>query len=109
MSRDTTRVSVLLRELEAALRRAGLWEFSPPDPAALESVQPFCVDTLELSQWLQWIFLPRMQALLDAGAALPAKCGIAAMAEVSFTGRENAALLELVELLRQIDAVIEAG
>lgn len=109
MSCDTARVSVLLRELEAALRRAGLWEFSPPDPAALESVQPFCVDTLDFTQWLQWVFLPRMRALLDARAALPAKCGIAAMAEVRFMGREEGELLGLIELLRQIDQVIEVG
>jgi uncharacterized protein YqcC (DUF446 family) len=95
--------------LETTLRRAGLWEFSPPDPAALESVQPFCVDTLDLPQWLQWIFLPRMRALIDARGALPAKCGIAAMAEVRFLGREESEVLGLIELLRQIDAAIEAG
>ncbi|WP_258876037.1 YqcC family protein, partial [Pseudomonas aeruginosa] len=30
-------------------------------PEALASPEPFCVDTLALEQWLQWIFLPRMK------------------------------------------------
>jgi uncharacterized protein YqcC (DUF446 family) len=102
-------MAALLRELETALRHAGLWEFAPPQPAALESAQPFCVDTLELSQWLQWMFLPRMRALLDARAALPAECGIAAMAEMTYPGRHETSLLRVIEVLRAIDAAIAAS
>jgi len=101
------RVAGLLRALETALHGARLWEAAPPPLAALESVEPFCVDTLSLPQWLQWIFLPRMRALLDARAALPPKCGIAAMAEVYFLDREDAAARDILSLLRQIDRAVE--
>ena len=97
----------LLRDLEGALRAAELWEAAAPAPAALESIEPFCVDTLRLPQWLQWVFLPRMRAVLDARAPLPAKCGIAAMAEMSFVEQRNAAVARVVELLRAIDQVVE--
>jgi uncharacterized protein YqcC (DUF446 family) len=107
MSARHADLAALLRELEGAMHGAALWDALPPSPAALESVEPFCVDTLSLPQWLQWIFLPRMRALLDARAALPAKCGIAAMAEVYFLGREDAAALRVVEALRGIDRAIE--
>jgi uncharacterized protein YqcC (DUF446 family) len=100
-------LAALLRELEAALHAASLWESVPPAPAALESVEPFCVDTLALPQWLQWIFLPRMRALLDARAALPPKCGVAAMAEMFFIAREDAAALRIVAVLRDIDRAVE--
>jgi uncharacterized protein YqcC (DUF446 family) len=99
----------LLSDLEAALRAAGLWEAVLPDHAALESAQPFCVDTLRLPQWLQWVFLPRMRALLDARAPLPAKCGVAAMAEMYFLGQEGAPLERLIALLGEIDRAIESG
>ena len=101
------RIASLLGELEKTLRAASLWESMHPDHAALESEQPFCVDTLRLPQWLQWVFLPRMRALLDARAPLPPRCGIAAMAEMYFLGQEGAALERLIELLAEIDRAIE--
>ena len=101
------RVASLLGELELALRAAGLWEAVLPDHAALESDQPFCVDTLRLPQWLQWVFLPRMRALLDARAPLPPRCGIAAMAEMYFLGQQGSAIERIIELLAEIDRVVE--
>lgn len=49
------RVLALLSELEDELRQLGWWEQQAPSAQALQSQQPFCVDTLEFSQWLQWI------------------------------------------------------
>jgi uncharacterized protein YqcC (DUF446 family) len=96
----------LLAELEAALREASLWEVVPPPPAALDSVEPFCIDTLSLPQWLQWMFLPRMRALLDARTALPARCGVAAIAEVYFMGREDGAATRIIRVLSELDRAI---
>ncbi len=77
-------VAALLIDVEAHLRQLDLWESESPPAVALASTQPFCVDTLTLPQWLQFIFLPRMYQLLDAGEPLPAKCGIAPIAEEYF-------------------------
>jgi len=74
-------VAVLLIDVEAHLRQLGLWQSQPPGADALASTQPFCVDTLEFDQWLQFVFLPTMQELLETGQALPGECGIAPMAE----------------------------
>ena len=82
-SRDQ-QISQLLKEIEQELRLLGLWSETAPSKNALASSEPFCVDTLSLSEWLQWILIPRMQQLLSAGLPLPGNCNIHAMAEESF-------------------------
>lgn len=79
-----TAVAEILIDIEAELRALRLWEAEPPSPRALASTQPFCFDTLTLPQWLQFVFLPRMHALVAAGAPLPDACGIKPMAEEYF-------------------------
>jgi uncharacterized protein YqcC (DUF446 family) len=91
----------LLLQIEAEMRAIGLWQVVAPSDEALSSPLPFCHDTLSFPQWLQFIFLPRMKVLLEAGAALPDRCGIAPMAEESFrfVGLNTAGLLALLRLM----------
>lgn len=100
------RVAALLIDLEAEMRQRLLWELEAPDPAALASTQPFCIDTLSFPQWLQFVFLPRMHELLDAGRALPAQCSIAEMGEMYFGAGAGA---EVIALLREIDRAVVAA
>lgn len=88
----------LLDAIEERLRALPDWEGLPPSSEQLASDVPFCHDTLEFTQWLQWIFLPRFRALLDARAPLPASCGIAPIAELAFAERagDTTALLALL-------------
>ncbi len=67
--------------IERELRLLGLWPSVPPAADALASPEPFCVDTLRLEEWLQWIFLPRMKLILEQGQPLPKVSGIKEMAE----------------------------
>lgn len=94
-----------LAELEEALRSGGLWSSRAPAPNALQSVLPFCVDTLTLEQWLQFVFLPQMRSLLASGAALPAECSIAPMAEQAFADYPNP-LSDVVRILTSIDELL---
>lgn len=94
--------------VERALRVQGWWEASPPSAQALASEQPFCIDTLDFSQWLQWIFLPRMKAIIEAGAELPAVSGILPMAEQVY-GAGNQQAAALLEALGDFDRLISAG
>ncbi|MFG6667567.1 YqcC family protein [Halomonas sp. HNIBRBA4712] len=66
-----------LRELEAAMKAADLWRMPAPEASAFESQQPFCVDTMSLPQWLRFVFIARLDALVDASGPLPAKCEVA--------------------------------
>ncbi len=91
-------IADLLLAIEAEMRRIDLWEEIAPDPQALASSAPFCYDTLQFQQWLQWIFLARMRALIDAGAPLPGACDIQPLAEHSFAElpQDTSHLLKLI-------------
>ncbi|WMC11439.1 YqcC family protein [Oceanimonas pelagia] len=91
----------LLTDIERALKALGWWQTSPPSAAALASTQPFCLDTLSLPQWLQFILLPRLRAMLAAGSPLPSRIAVYPMAVESFREvREQAgALLEAIARL----------
>jgi uncharacterized protein YqcC (DUF446 family) len=94
-----------LEQIEALMREHHLWQESPPEPDALASREPFCVDTLEPLEWLQWIFIPRMQALINAGHPLPKNFSIAPYFEVAMAP-DQAVLPHLLLMLRQLDALL---
>ena len=79
-------VAALLIDVEAHLRQLRLWEDQSPTVEALASSQPFCIDTLSFTQWLQFVFLPNMAGLVEMGKSLPTECSIAPMAEEYFRG-----------------------
>lgn len=101
----TKTLTQALQAIETELRAIERWEARPPPADALSSTQPFCVDTLSLPQWLQFIFLPRMYELLENGQPLPTKCGISPIAEEYF--RHNPENGEnLIAQLDQIDELL---
>ena len=69
--RQTAEIIDALNSLELGLRELGLWSDNRPDAESLSSTLPFCYDTLEIEQWLQFIFLGRMRELLEQGDDLP--------------------------------------
>ncbi|VUD52098.1 hypothetical protein TDB9533_01562 [Thalassocella blandensis] len=74
----------LLIDLEYELRTLGLWQNQVPPEEALASTQPFALDTLTFPQWIQFVFIARMQALIEAKLPLPEQCGIAPMSQEYF-------------------------
>lgn len=101
------RVIVLLTELEQELRELGWWEEHEPSAQALQSEQPFSVDTLEFAQWLQWVFIPRMHSIARSDHPLPMQCAIYEMAEVVYR-EQNDIVASLLGCLQRIDAAIIA-
>ena len=100
-----TEIAEVLIDIEAQLRQLGLWDKIPPSTEALASTEPFCVDTLTLPQWLQFIFLPTLYRMLEEEQALPERCGIAPMAEEFFKG-SGLAVGELVKSLLKMDELL---
>jgi uncharacterized protein YqcC (DUF446 family) len=94
----------LLIDIECELRRANLWSAKPPSAEALASVEPFCVDTMDLQQWLQFIFLPRMSEMLTARAPLPQACNITAIADMVWAS--NAQTQALTAAIKAFDDTV---
>lgn len=92
-------------DVESELRLLHCWDAEPPTLDALQSVEPFCVDTMEFYQWLQWIFLPRLYELLTSDLALPNQCSVAPMVEVWANSRALKAR-GLLEVLQKIDTLL---
>jgi len=70
-------LSEALDELESTLKMSHLWQVETPTEKAFGSQQPFCVDTMSMPQWLRFVFIGRLQALVDARGAMPATCEVA--------------------------------
>ena len=99
-----------LQLLEAEMRALDLWSPQPPSAQAMASTMPFMYDTLQIEQWLQWVFVPRLHALLDAGHGLPNNCHVHPLAEHEWAQRLPAAESQRVlGVLQQIDALLNAG
>jgi uncharacterized protein YqcC (DUF446 family) len=103
-----TEVIEILIDIEAQLRQLGQWNKVQPPAEALASDQPFCVDTLTLPQWLQFVFLPTLYNMLQESQTLPGRCGIAPMAEEYFRG-SGLRSSELVAALVRIDELLSEG
>lgn len=70
-----------LRDLEATMKVASLWRMERPEAHAFKSVQPFCVDTMTLPQWLRFVFIARLDRLVETRSPMPAKCEVAPAVE----------------------------
>ncbi len=99
----------LLLAIEQEMRRIGLWETTQPPKEAMESLVPFCYDTLKFEQWLQWIFLPKMKLALEQQIDFPSSSNIAALAEMCFPELINIDTTRLIGLLKQFDETINAA
>ncbi|MDG2047211.1 MAG: YqcC family protein [Halioglobus sp.] len=100
-----SQIAELLIDIEAQLRQLGQWEKEAPEADALASTLPFCVDTLRLPQWLQFVFLPTLYLMLEEAQELPHGCGIAPMAEEYFRGT-GLLSAELVATLLKVDELL---
>ncbi len=98
------RITTLLIDLEIALQQAQRWTEEPPSPQAMASTEPFCIDTLDFDQWLQFVFLPRMRNVIDHRLHLPEKCEVAVMAETVWPNDRG--FLPVIALLRALDECV---
>ncbi len=99
------KLTVLLTNLQNELKYIALWDEQMPEAEALASEEPFCINTLSLPQWLQWIFIPKMNYLLEQKMPLPNFCGVHEVAEEAFAGMATDKD-QLLAIIREIDQII---
>jgi Uncharacterized protein conserved in bacteria len=87
-----------LLSIETLLRQHQHWQDEAPQESAFASDQPFCMDTLEPLEWLQWVLIPRMHHLLDNELPLPQSFAIAPYYEMALDAQHPQRDIILVEL-----------
>jgi hypothetical protein len=63
---------------------------------------------LQIEEWLQWVFVPRLHALIDGGHALPGECSVQPLAEHEWTQRTVPQHQAALRQLALIDALLSA-
>ncbi|MBF0751122.1 MULTISPECIES: YqcC family protein [Pasteurellaceae] len=94
-----------LEQIRQTMQRLNLWQAMPPAQEAFLSQEPFFLDTMAPEEWLQWVFIPRMQALLESHSPLPNKIAISPYIEEALKEFDGlnlllAPLVALEELLQ---------
>ncbi len=98
-------VTDLLNQIESELKAAELWALITPSAEAMQSTAPFFCDTMPLENWLQFVFLPRMRALVEGRLPLPQQIAVCPMAEEAFKHLENRTLL-LINRIADLDELL---
>ena len=101
---DQNKLSLYLEQLRDELIAETLWLEEELDENKYNSTAPFCCDTMAFHEWLQFVFLPKMQYMIDNNLELPSSLAIAPMGEVEYRAelkeREN-----LIKILNEIDSL----
>ena len=95
-----------LQHLQHTMTHLALWQSTPPNAEAFLSEQPFALDTMQPTEWLQRIFIPRMYALLESQAPLPSQIAISpyleeALKEEDYLAELLIPIIEIEKLLQQ--------
>ncbi len=100
-------VKARIDEIEAEMKRIGMWRNEPLPAEAYDFHQAFAMDTMTFSGWLQFIFIPRVNQIIESGGAFPTRSQVGAQAIREFDGDDEAS--RLCSLLSSFDALIERG
>ncbi|MDA9556207.1 YqcC family protein [Vibrio sp.] len=92
---------LLLQKLELSLKALQLWGTGSPEPEALSSIEPFSVDKLTPEEWLQWIFIPKCQQLLNDDLSLPAGFTMSPYFEEAWTSAPERQII--IDIVIQIE------
>lgn len=103
MKKNIEHIPSLIAQLTSELKLLELWQASAPSSNALASVAPFCCDTLNFEQWLQFIFIPKISQMINTTQPLPSKIALTPMAEESFKylGSQSK---NLISIINKIDS-----
>jgi uncharacterized protein YqcC (DUF446 family) len=81
---DHAAVAAKIDEIEAEMRRIGMWQEQPLRPEQYAFRQAFGMDTMAFDQWLQFVFIPRVREIVAARGAFPPHSEVAAQAVREF-------------------------
>ena len=92
-----------LAAVEAEMKRIGFWQTEPLPPEKYDFQRGFALDTMAFTQWLQFIFIPRVKEIIASEGEFPEKSHVSAQALRELDGEVDAG--RLLELLGEFDAM----
>lgn len=101
-------INTVLIHIQSLMSTEGFWSDIDIDSSALNSQQPFCCDTMNFNEWLQFVFIPKMQFLIDTRKPLPSfkkGQGIGPMAKEFYN--QTQVDHYMITLIGQIDDLLE--
>jgi len=101
---DINILSSTLEQLKEELVSQSLWLYEEPDETKFRSTAPFCCDTMDFHEWLQFVFIPKMNYMIENEMTLPSKLAIAPMGEVVYRN-ELQKREKLIKILQKIDSL----
>jgi uncharacterized protein YqcC (DUF446 family) len=90
--------------IEAEMRRIGYWQGQPLRPEQMQFTQAFAMDTMTFTQWLQFVFLPRVREAA-ATDSFPSSSSVGAQAIREFDTALDSD--NLTKLLMEFDALFD--
>lgn len=94
-----------VKRIEQELRDLDAWQSQSLPDAAYESHQAFCLDTMTLYEWLQFVLVPRVEAIVAGRGEFPAESYVSVHAVRELGGVYEAR--DLIEVLIGFDEFIE--
>lgn len=91
-----------LGEIETEMKQIGWWQSEPLKPEQYQFHAAFAMDTMSFSQWLQFVFIPKVKESAKANQ-FPAKSQVSAQAVREFDAIPAAS--RLITLLSEFDAL----
>ena len=92
-----------IAEIEAEMRRIGMWQDQPIAHGQLDVKAAFGADKISFDQWLQFVFVPRVNEIVAVGGQFPSTSQVAAQAHREWDNRDNVDVL--LKLLRDFDGI----
>src|SRR5690349_11461324 len=96
-------VKARIDAIEAEMKKIDYWQNKPLPEGAMNFRSAFAMDTMAYVQWLQFVFVPRVNQIVAERGAFPSKSAVGAQAIREFDGADEAA--NLVHLLCEFDAL----
>ena len=105
MSADYMAVERKIDEIEAEMRRIGMWQEEPLPPEMYNFTRAFGMDTMAGAQWLQFILIPRVRSIIAERGDFPNGSAVAVWASREFDGYPGAD--DLHTLLSEFDRLFD--
>ena len=99
------RAAEMILAIEAEMQRSGYWSDDPLPEEDYVFSRAFGMDTMAFSQWVQFIFIPRVRGIIRERGDFPARSMVGAQAAREFDADSRAS--GLVALLSEFDALFK--